>query len=180
MIRQLKNSKTAEGKLEIQAQVRTTVETILADILARGDAAVLDYSKKFDHWSTSDRIFLNSRGPQHRHEPECQPVWFPLSCVPGPEFPVCLRPSSNSSAVGSWLAPAVIDLAIISPISEAVRNCQLSYTMALGRAIGFAQSLVCEVSARIKSPPPTSPARNSALAHENFSTTGRRSIAVLI
>jgi len=51
MIRQLKNSKTAEGKLEIQAQVRTTVETILADILARGDAAVLDYSKKFDHWS---------------------------------------------------------------------------------------------------------------------------------
>src|SRR5450759_2715042 len=51
MIRQLKNSKTAEGKLEIQAQVRTTVETILADILARGDAAVLEYSKKFDHWS---------------------------------------------------------------------------------------------------------------------------------
>ena len=51
MIRQLKNSKTAEGKLEIQAQVRTTVETILADILARGDAAVLDYSKKLDHWS---------------------------------------------------------------------------------------------------------------------------------
>ena len=51
MIRQLKNSKTAEGKLEIQTQVRATVETILADILARGDAAVLEYSKKFDHWS---------------------------------------------------------------------------------------------------------------------------------
>jgi len=51
MVRYLKNSKTAEGKLEIQAGVRATVETILADILARGDAAVLDYSKKFDHWS---------------------------------------------------------------------------------------------------------------------------------
>ena len=51
MIRHLKNSKTAEGKLEIQAQVRTTVEAILADILARGDAAVFEYSKKFDHWS---------------------------------------------------------------------------------------------------------------------------------
>ncbi len=51
MIRQLKHSKTAEVKLEIQAEVRATVETILADILARGDAAVLEYSKKFDHWS---------------------------------------------------------------------------------------------------------------------------------
>jgi len=51
MIRQLKNSKTAEGRLENQAQVRATVETILADILARGDAAVLEYSEKFDHWS---------------------------------------------------------------------------------------------------------------------------------
>ena len=51
MIRQLKHSKTAELKQEIQAQVRTTVETILTDILARGDAAVLDYSKKFDRWA---------------------------------------------------------------------------------------------------------------------------------
>jgi len=51
MIRQLKHSKTAEVKLEIQARVRTTVETILADILARGDAAVREYSEQFDHWS---------------------------------------------------------------------------------------------------------------------------------
>jgi sulfopropanediol 3-dehydrogenase len=51
MVRQLKQSKTAEGKLEIQAQVRATVEAILADILARGDAAVSEYSKKFDNWS---------------------------------------------------------------------------------------------------------------------------------
>ena len=51
MVRHLKNSKTAEGKLEIQAGVRATVETILADILAHGDAAVFEYSKQFDHWS---------------------------------------------------------------------------------------------------------------------------------
>jgi len=51
MIRQLKNSKAADVKLEIQAQVRATVEAILADILARGDAAVREYSKKFDNWS---------------------------------------------------------------------------------------------------------------------------------
>jgi len=51
MIRQLKHSKTAAGKQEIQSQVRATVEAILADIQARGDAAVFDYSKKFDNWS---------------------------------------------------------------------------------------------------------------------------------
>ena len=54
MIRHLKNSKTAEGKLEIQTQVRATVESILADILARGDAAVFEYSKKFDNWSPAN------------------------------------------------------------------------------------------------------------------------------
>lgn len=51
MIRYLKTSKTAEVKTEIQAQVRATVESILTDILARGDAAVLEYSRKFDNWA---------------------------------------------------------------------------------------------------------------------------------
>jgi sulfopropanediol 3-dehydrogenase len=60
MIRQLKNSKAADVKLEIQAQVRATVEAILADILARGDAAVREYSKKFDNWSP-DSFRLSAR-----------------------------------------------------------------------------------------------------------------------
>lgn len=54
MIRHLKSSKTAEVKTEIQTQIRITVENILADILSRGDAAVLEYSGKFDNWSPAN------------------------------------------------------------------------------------------------------------------------------
>src|SRR6266478_5275590 len=51
MIRHLKFGQSAEAKAESSAQVRTTVEAILADIAARGEAAVREYSEKFDKWS---------------------------------------------------------------------------------------------------------------------------------
>jgi sulfopropanediol 3-dehydrogenase len=51
MIRHLKTGQSAEAKAENSAQVRSTVETILADIAARGEAAVREYSEKFDKWS---------------------------------------------------------------------------------------------------------------------------------
>ena len=51
MIRHLKTGQSAEAKAENSAQVRTTVEAILADIAARGEAAVREYSEKFDKWS---------------------------------------------------------------------------------------------------------------------------------
>jgi sulfopropanediol 3-dehydrogenase len=51
MIRQIKTGQTAEAKAESSAQVRKTVEAILADIGARGEAAVREYSEKFDKWS---------------------------------------------------------------------------------------------------------------------------------
>jgi sulfopropanediol 3-dehydrogenase len=51
MIRRLKTGQSAEIKAESNAQVRATVERILADITARGDAAVREYSAKFDQWS---------------------------------------------------------------------------------------------------------------------------------
>jgi len=54
LIRHLKSSKTAEVKTEIQTQIRIAVENILADILSRGDAAVLEYSGKFDNWSPAN------------------------------------------------------------------------------------------------------------------------------
>jgi sulfopropanediol 3-dehydrogenase len=54
LIRHLKSSKTAEVKSEIQTQIRITVENILADILSKGDAAVLEYSGKFDNWSPAN------------------------------------------------------------------------------------------------------------------------------
>jgi sulfopropanediol 3-dehydrogenase len=51
MIRYLKTGQLAQEKAEKQAEVRRTVEGILADIGARGDAAVREYSQKFDKWS---------------------------------------------------------------------------------------------------------------------------------
>jgi sulfopropanediol 3-dehydrogenase len=51
MIRHLKSGLTAEAKAESSAQVRKTVEGILADIGSRGEVAVREYSEKFDKWS---------------------------------------------------------------------------------------------------------------------------------
>ena len=51
MIRHLKTGQSAEAQAENSAQVRKTVEAILADIAARGEAAVRQYAEKFDKWS---------------------------------------------------------------------------------------------------------------------------------
>lgn len=51
MIRYIKTGQLAQEKAEKQAEVRRTVEGILADIAARGDLAVREYSQKFDKWS---------------------------------------------------------------------------------------------------------------------------------
>jgi sulfopropanediol 3-dehydrogenase len=50
MARYLKRGATAQSKADGDRQVRATVEEILADIGARGDAAVRDLSIKFDKW----------------------------------------------------------------------------------------------------------------------------------
>ncbi len=54
MIRRLKSGRSAEATAEQQMQVRKTVESILSDIGARGEAAVREYSGKFDKWSPAD------------------------------------------------------------------------------------------------------------------------------
>jgi sulfopropanediol 3-dehydrogenase len=51
MVRYLKTGRTAEQSAHDANQVRDTVAAILADIQARGDAAVRELSAKFDHWS---------------------------------------------------------------------------------------------------------------------------------
>jgi sulfopropanediol 3-dehydrogenase len=51
MIQILKQGKPAQAKADINAQVRATVEGILGEVEARGDAAVREYSAKFDKWS---------------------------------------------------------------------------------------------------------------------------------
>jgi len=51
MARHLKTAKGAAERAEADVKVRQTVEGILADIEARGDAAVRELSAKFDNWS---------------------------------------------------------------------------------------------------------------------------------
>ncbi len=54
MIRYLKKGQDAASLAAADGQVRTTVETILADIEKRGDQAVREYSKRFDQWDPAD------------------------------------------------------------------------------------------------------------------------------
>ena len=51
MIRQIKGGQPATIKAETGLQVRNTVESILTEIAAGGEAAVRAYSEKFDKWS---------------------------------------------------------------------------------------------------------------------------------
>jgi sulfopropanediol 3-dehydrogenase len=54
MARYLKRGRDAALRAEDDTRVRATVEAILADIEARGDAAVRELSVKFDHWDRED------------------------------------------------------------------------------------------------------------------------------
>ncbi|WP_027531652.1 histidinol dehydrogenase [Bradyrhizobium sp. WSM3983] len=51
MIRVLKHGRDPSAAANDDARVKAAVEQILADIATRGDAAVCEYSKKFDDWS---------------------------------------------------------------------------------------------------------------------------------
>lgn len=74
MIRQIKKGKAPQAKLDAGAQVQATVQSIIADVEKRGDAAVREYSQKFDKWNpTSFRLSqaeidscINSLTPQAR------------------------------------------------------------------------------------------------------------------
>jgi sulfopropanediol 3-dehydrogenase len=54
MARYLKRGMDASAAKAADAKVRATVEQILADVEARGDAAVRELSEKFDRWSPKD------------------------------------------------------------------------------------------------------------------------------
>jgi sulfopropanediol 3-dehydrogenase len=49
--RVLKTGISAAATQQVDARVRNTVESILADVAARGDAAVRELSERFDRWS---------------------------------------------------------------------------------------------------------------------------------
>jgi sulfopropanediol 3-dehydrogenase len=57
-VRYLKQGKDPAARAEADRQVRETVERILADVEARGDAAVRELSQKFDGWSPKE-FFLS-------------------------------------------------------------------------------------------------------------------------
>ncbi len=50
----LKAARPAEQDREHQAGVRETVSSVIADVRERGDAAVREYSEKFDGWSPAN------------------------------------------------------------------------------------------------------------------------------
>jgi sulfopropanediol 3-dehydrogenase len=54
MARYLKRGRDVEAVAAADAKVRATVESILGDITARGDAAVRELSVKFDNWDRED------------------------------------------------------------------------------------------------------------------------------
>ena len=54
MITHVKTGIDQEQSRAADRQVRQTVENILADVDARGDRAVRDYSEKFDRWAPAD------------------------------------------------------------------------------------------------------------------------------
>jgi sulfopropanediol 3-dehydrogenase len=54
MIRYLKRGRDVQARADDDAKVRATVESIIKDIETRGDAAVREYSKKFDNWDPAD------------------------------------------------------------------------------------------------------------------------------
>ncbi|WP_454806007.1 histidinol dehydrogenase [Paraburkholderia fungorum] len=51
MIEHIKTGQSAQVKADNNAQVRATVEKIIADIETRGEAAVREYSGRFDKWN---------------------------------------------------------------------------------------------------------------------------------
>ena len=51
MAKWLKHGISEEQAVQDNTRVREIVESILAEIAERGDAAVRDYSEKFDQWS---------------------------------------------------------------------------------------------------------------------------------
>lgn len=51
MIRYVKRGASADTVATEDAKVRSLVEKMLADIVTRGDAAVREYSERFDHWN---------------------------------------------------------------------------------------------------------------------------------
>lgn len=53
-IRYLKKGQDAQALADADAKVRSTVETILADIGQRGDTAVRELSRTFDQWDPAD------------------------------------------------------------------------------------------------------------------------------
>src|SRR5512139_1184953 len=51
MAHYLKAGIAPEKSAEADARVRSTVESILSEVAARGDTAVRELSERFDHWS---------------------------------------------------------------------------------------------------------------------------------
>ena len=64
MPRHIKTAAIAGQQEEADAKVRSTVETIIADVAKRGDAAVRELSERFDKWSPPSFRLQTTRSPR--------------------------------------------------------------------------------------------------------------------
>jgi len=60
-IHYIKKGKSVDEKAQADAKVQETVRTILADVQARGDAAVRELSQKFDNWNPDDFLLSEAK-----------------------------------------------------------------------------------------------------------------------
>ncbi|MFW5709643.1 MAG: histidinol dehydrogenase [Chloroflexota bacterium] len=60
-IHYVKKGKSVDEKAQADAKVQETVRTILADVQARGDAAVRELSQKFDNWNPDDFLLSEAK-----------------------------------------------------------------------------------------------------------------------
>jgi sulfopropanediol 3-dehydrogenase len=56
MAQWLKHGALSDQRKATDAKVRQTVEQILEDIGKRGEAAVREYSQKFDNWAPKNQV----------------------------------------------------------------------------------------------------------------------------
>ena len=61
MIRYLKKGRDVQTLAEADGKVRATVEGIIREVVARGDAAVRDYSRQFDQWEPESFVLSDAQ-----------------------------------------------------------------------------------------------------------------------
>lgn len=96
----VKTAADAGGRAGANAEVAQTVTDVIADIRARGDAAVREYSKKFDNWSP-DSFRLSDRDVERI-----------VSTLPGETIDDILTVQANVRAFAEYQRASLVDFEV--------------------------------------------------------------------